>query len=215
MMTYFLVAYAGLVGALTLVEFKENRTAQCVIKPAAAFGFVLMALLWGNLDDLYGRLILFGLIACAAGDVFLLSRTSPKLFLAGMAAFAFGHLFYLTAFVTFQDLPFTAGRLVVTGLVIFAFAGVFAWLKPHLPKEMGLAVAAYVFIILLMVINALGLPLRGPLSLAMIGAGMFAVSDIFVARDRFVSPDPGNAIAITPLYFGAQALIALSSIAVI
>jgi len=63
-----------------------------------------------------------------------------------------------------------------------------------------------------MVITALGLPMRGPLSLAMIGALMFAVSDIFVARDRFVSPDPKNALAITPLYFAAQALIALSTL---
>ena len=212
MMTYFLMAYAGLVGALTLAEFKENRLAQRVLKPAAALGFILMALLWGNLDDLYGRLILFGLIACAAGDVFLLSRTSPNLFLAGMAAFALGHLSYLAVFIAAQDTPFTTGRLVVTGLVIFAFAGVFVWLKPHLPKEMRLPVIAYVIIILLMVITALGLPMRGPLSLAMIGALMFAVSDIFVARDRFVSPTPKNALAITPLYFGAQALIALSTV---
>ena len=64
-----------------------------------------------------------------------------------------------------------------------------------------------------MVINALGLPMRGPLRLAMIGAVMFAMSDVFVARDRFVTPTPLNALAITPLYFGAQALIALSTTA--
>jgi len=214
MMTYLLMVYAGLVGALTLAEVKGNRTAQRALKPAAALGFILMALLWGDLDDLYGRLILFGLFACAAGDVFLLSRTSPKLFLAGMAAFAIGHLSYLTAFVAVQDTSFTTGRVVVTGLVIFAFAGVFVWLKPHLPKEMRLPVTAYVIIILLMVISALGLPVRGPLSVAIMGALMFAVSDIFVARDRFVSPAPRNALAITPLYFCAQALIALSTISV-
>ncbi len=43
-----------------------------------------------------------------------------------------------------------------------------------------------------------------------IAAIMFAVSDMFVARDRFIKPSSKNALLITPLYFGAQALFAFS-----
>ena len=72
-------------------------------------------------------------------------------------------------------------------------------------------VGIYTAIILMMVLNAIDLPLTRPILFAMIGAIMFAISDMFVARDRFVNRDAKNAIAITPLYFGAQALLALST----
>ena len=95
--------------------------------------------------------------------------------------------------------------------MVIGSSAVYAWLRPHLPKKMRFVVPLYLFIILLMVLVALGLPLSRPLVFAMVGALLFAISDIFVARDRFVSPTPKNALAITPLYFGAQALIALST----
>lgn len=213
-MTALFALYICLVVGLVWAEFKDARIAQRLLKPLAALGFIAIALLSGALDTQYGKIILFGLMACAAGDVFLLSRNSEKLFLAGMASFAIGHLAYLSAFVPPQVGGMTAARLATIAVVMFGGSAIFAWLKPNLPKDMRIAVPIYVFIILLMVINALGLPLRGPLRLAMIGAVMFAVSDIFVARDRFVTPTPINALAITPLYFGAQALIALSTMTV-
>ncbi|MEP4052639.1 MAG: lysoplasmalogenase [Litorimonas sp.] len=206
-----LTLYVCLVIGLLWAELTQKRLAQLVFKPAAALGFILIALSVGIPDGLYGQLIFLGLVACAFGDVFLLSRKSQKLFLAGMAAFAFGHFAYLTAFVFLErDLPSTMD-FIISGVVIFIGFGVHSWLKPHLPKPMRIPVAIYFFIILIMVINALRLPAHGPLLLAMIGAVLFAVSDVFVGRDRFVRPDPKNALAITPLYFGAQALIALST----
>lgn len=208
---YILILYVGLVAALTVAEFKDIRLVQRIFKPISALGFITIALTIGVPDGLYGQLILLGLIACAFGDVFLLSRKSQKMFLAGMGAFALGHFAYLSAFVFLpRDLPSTKD-FIISGVVILIGFGVHSWLKPHLPKSMRIPVAIYFFIILIMVINALRLPAQGPLLLAMIGAVMFAVSDVFVGRDRFVKPDPKNALAITPLYFGAQALIALST----
>ena len=209
---YCLIFYAALVGALTIAEFKEAPVAQRGLKPAAALGFVLIALMVGALDTAYGQIILLGLIACAAGDVLLLSRTSENLFMAGMAAFALGHIAYMTAFISVQMGGLTGGRIVTVMLVILVGIGIFSWLRPHISHTMRIAVPIYVLIILAMVIFALGLPLLRPFVFAMLGALFFAVSDIFVARDRFVSPTPLNALAITPLYFGAQALIALSTV---
>ena len=211
MIVYVLSLYAVLVAALTAAEVMEKRVAQRVLKPAAALGFIAIALIMGVASTLYGQLILLGLVACAFGDVFLLSRKSQSLFLAGMIAFALGHLAYLTAFVTVPRDELSVMDFVASGLVIFVGFAVYSWLKPHLPKSMRIPVSVYFFIILIMVLNALRLPMDGPLLLAMIGAVLFAVSDVFVGRDRFVSPSPKNALAITPLYFGAQALIALST----
>jgi uncharacterized membrane protein YhhN len=45
----------------------------------------------------------------------------------------------------------------------------------------------------------------------LIGAVMFAVSDIFVARDRFVSPSVANRLWGLPLYYAAQLIFALST----
>ena len=71
---------------------------------------------------------------------------------------------------------------------------------------MKFLVGIYSVIIITMVVFALA----SQVTLAIIAAIMFAVSDMFVARDRFVKPRPKNAFTITPLYFGAQVLFALS-----
>ena len=210
-MIYVLIFYAALIAALTAVELKENRLAQRALKPMAALGFILMAVLVGALEHQYGRIIFVGLVACALGDMLLLSRNSSKLFITGMAAFAVGHFAYLTAFVSLPRDILTLADFIKSGLAIIVGGSVFSWLKPHLPQNMRVPVTVYFFIILIMVINALRLPAHGPLLFAMIGAVMFAVSDVFVGRDRFVTPSPRNALAITPLYFGAQVLIALSA----
>jgi len=210
-MVFILIGYSLLVIALMAAEFSENRRAQNVLKPLAALGFIFIALMSGVPSSLYAHLILLGLIACAVGDVCLLSRHSQKLFLAGMAAFAAGHLAYLSAFITVPRDALSLTDIIMSSVTLFIGFGIYLWLKPHLPKEMRMPVAIYFVIILMMVVHALRLPTQGPLFLAMIGAVMFAASDVFVGRDRFVSTDPKNALAITPLYFGAQALIALST----
>ena len=211
MMGFVLIGYGLLVIALTGSELSESRRGQSALKPAAALGFIFIALMSGAPSSLYGQLILLGLIACAVGDVCLLSRKSQALFVAGMAAFAVGHLAYLTAFITVPRDAISLTDIIVLGVTLFIGAGIYLWLKPYLPKEMRVAVVIYFIIILIMVIHALRLPTHGSLVLAMIGAVMFAVSDVFVGRDRFVSTNPKNALVITPLYFGAQALIALST----
>lgn len=210
-MTEILIIYGAIVAALTVAEFKENKLWQRLLKPLAALGFLTIAVFNTALFTTYGQIIFAGLLACAVGDVLLLSRKSRKLFLFGMAAFAIGHFAYLTGFVLSPSEPLTTLGVIKSGIVIFAGFGVFSWLKPHLPKNMRIPVSLYFFIILIMVLNALRLPASGALLLAMIGAVMFAVSDIFVGRDRFVTRDPKNALLITPLYFGAQALIATST----
>jgi uncharacterized membrane protein YhhN len=207
-----LIIYGAVVLALLFAELREDRRAQYLFKPLAALGFVLLALYFGALETRYGQIVLAGLVACAVGDVFLLARKSENLFMAGMAAFALGHLAYFGAFIPFEGSDFGMMNFVIDGGIILGGLSFLRWLKPKLPKNMIWPVGIYTMIILLMVLNAIDLPLSRPLVFAMMGAVMFAVSDMFVARDRFAKPNPKNALAITPLYFGAQALFALSTV---
>jgi len=210
-MSVSLLLYGLVVTALVLAEWREDRRGQLFFKPLAALGFLILALQAGALDSLYGQVVFVGLIACALGDVLLLSRRSQLLFLLGMGAFALGHLAYLSAFMTVQA-PLDATKLMIVSIVtIFGGAGFIAWLMPKLDKAMRVPVSLYSVLILIMVIRSFGLPWEGALRIVPAAAVMFALSDMFVARDRFVAKAPLNALMITPFYFGAQALFALST----
>ncbi len=203
-MTALLGLYVLLVAGLVAAEFRASRTLQLVLKPLAALTFCLIAVMSGVFASTYGALILAALIFCAVGDVALLSRGSDALFKFGMAAFAIGHLVYTYAFFHLGFAPlWAAGALLVMGGVGLMTLRV---LSPKMAPDMRLPVRIYVMIITAMVVTAFGTQHL----LLIVAAVMFAISDIFVARDRFLSRDPRNALIISPLYFGAQALFALS-----
>ncbi len=203
-MTAALLVYGFIVAGLVTAEYRRARAAQIILKTAAAIGFCAVALYSGALSSLYGQIILAALAFCALGDICLLSRDMPPLFQAGMAAFAAGHVLYVAAFAVFgvSYLYCAAGFIM---MALFSFL-TFRYLKSHLPKVMIGPVAVYHIIITLMVAAAIGTQNWA----LIIPALMFAVSDMFVGRDRFVMQGPVNALMITPLYFGAQALFALS-----
>lgn len=203
-MPIILSTYAVLVLALTGAEYQRRKALQVWLKPICALLFIAIAVLGGALYWDYGRWILWGLAACAVGDILLLSRGNPLRFKLGMAAFALGHIFYIFAFMVFDE---GAGLSWLAILPILAGIGFLVWIKPKLPKDMVIPVAIYALIIIVMTVRALGLPNL----IIPIAAILFAISDMFVARDRFVNDAPANALVITPLYFGAQALFAMSA----
>ena len=203
-MSAVLSIYSLIVLALTKAEYQKSWAWQNWLKPLAAAIFVLIAILGGSLYWGYGQWITWGLIACAIGDVFLLSRNSETKFQLGMAAFAAGHILYIVAFFTLAR----TSHFNIWGIIpLISGAVFFYWLHPKLPRAMLVPVIIYSCIIVFMVVKSLTLS-----SLIIAAAAiLFSISDMFVARDRFVSQDPRNALAITPLYFGAQALFAVSA----
>jgi len=209
-MAVSLFLYALVVLALLVAELREDRRAQFFFKPLAAFGFVILALQFGALESTYGKYILAGLMACAAGDVFLLARKSQGLFLSGMAAFALGHIIYSFGFISHGfELSEMTGRhtlflTCVIGMICLASA---VNIIPKAERDMRLPVIIYSVIITTMCVLA-GLTYN---IIIIIAALAFAVSDYFVGMDRFFDPKKYWALAITPLYFGAQALFALST----
>jgi len=212
-MTVSLFLYALVVVALLIAELREDLRAQFFFKPLAALGFVILALQFGALETTYGKYILAGLIACAVGDIFLLSRKSEKLFKVGMVAFALGHIAYIAGFHEHHYPYFNLAvfRYVIIALIVTVAISFFIWLRPNLDKADVSFVFIYTAIIVVMTSASISRLNVEAQILVPFAAFMFAISDMFVARDRFVTPDSKNFLAITPLYFGAQALFALST----
>ena len=151
--------------------------------------------------------ILLGLTACLAGDVFMMLK--EKKFIEGLVAFLFGHLFYISAFLTVTRLKVDFGT--VLPLFIFA-AAMMTILFPHLGK-MKLPVSFYILVITVMG----GLAIQRYVDIggtaafrAFAAAVLFIVSDSILAVNRFVRPFPWAQTGILGTYFAAQLLFALS-----
>lgn len=207
-MIIYLTLYAALIGILTAAEYRGNSGAQWLLKPLAALGFILIALQSGALETAYGQFILGALCLCTVGDVALLKRGAEKIFIIGMGAFGLGHaLFAATFFGPYESPLGTALGLALAAILIALFL-IFIW--KHVTNDMRLAVGVYIGIIGIMLVTAMGYAVSAHVWTVGLGAAMFAISDFFVGRDRFVTQKPWHALVITPFYFGAQALFALS-----
>jgi uncharacterized membrane protein YhhN len=190
--------------ALFLAAERRRRPILAVIgKSLASLGF--LALGWSRLragSTADGFLVL-GLALCLAGDLLLLARRG---FAAGLAAFLLGHLAYLAAFhalVAARDWPLALAAPVVSASALAA-----AWLWPHLGR-MRHAVLAYIAVISAMVWGALASAVSGSLpATAAAGAVLFYLSDLAVARQRFVRPSFAvRAVGLVAYYLG-QVLLA-------
>lgn len=194
-----------LAAALVVAEVTGSRRGMWLCKPAAAALFVVQALMLGATDSLYGLLVLAALVLCLAGDILLIPRGSEALFKAGIGAFLAGHIAYIAAFASTGVTPagMQIGVLVTPALTV-PFV-VYLW--PKVTPGFRLPVAAYTVVIAAMIFFAFG---SGLLWQVPVAALMFAVSDMVVGRDRFVAEARWHPLVITPLYFGAQVLFAVS-----
>jgi uncharacterized membrane protein YhhN len=180
-----------------------HRGLEVSSKVIASAGFVTLGgLRWGP-GDTAGAWLVAGLVLCAAGDVFLLwDRT----FDAGLMAFLLGHLAYVGGFRA--ALPLSSWPLPVAVLLVLAGAIATRWLWPHLGRR-RVPVLLYVVAISVMVWGAVSTLLRGVLPwTATAGAVLFYLSDLSVARQRFVRPSFLNRALGLPAYYVAQLLLA-------
>ena len=205
------VAALVLLAGLLYFEHKDQLTGKLLTKLPLSFLFILTAALQSGPQPVYRQLLLAGLTCCMAGDGCLAFRRH-QVFLIGLAAFLLGHCFYVAAFIYLSGI--NAGLLVgflLSGAVGYA---VFRWLQPHL-DGLRKPVAAYIVVISLMVCTAAAVfvdprlpqPLR---RLVLTGALSFYLSDLFVARQRFVQGSFMNRLVGLPLYYGGQFCLALS-----
>lgn len=178
-----------------------------VAKMSLSSAFVATALVVGALDTSWGTWLLAGLVASWLGDFALLGRGRPA-FVAGLAAFLIAHVLYIAGFFSRGiDGPATvasAGFMAAFGAVVLV------WLRPH-TGSLFAAVAAYVVAISAMVATGVGTHADASAWGLAVGAIGFAVSDMAVAKDRFVTPGVANRRWGLPVYFASQFLIAVAA----
>jgi len=202
---WYWVIMGALVAALLFVLRTERDRLAWVFKPLAALTSIAAGAAAGALETPWGTVLFAGLVLAAGGDVALIAK-GRRAFLAGLASFLLGHVAYAVAFAI-RGLDWA--WLGVAAAVLLALAApVLRWLWPHVESAMRGPVAAYVVVITAMVALAAGtVGARGdPWLLA--GAFGFYLSDLAVARDRFVRPGFDNRAWGLPLYFFSQLLLA-------
>jgi len=201
---WVIVAIAGLI-LLLIAEWRCLKAARIFFKVIASTAFVMTAVCGGALDSHYGLFILTGLILSWFGDVFLLSK-NPALFQAGLVSFLLAHVTYIGAFASREY------SLAASGIAALccgaAIVLVVLWLWPCLTPDMRYPVMAYIAVISIMVVVAAGAAWAGGRWGILAGAVMFYLSDIAVARGRFVAPGFANSLWGLPLYYGGQLLLA-------
>ena len=206
-----IIAAALLLAVLLFFENNGNQKGKLPTKTVLSGLFILTAVLQAHPLPAYFYILLMGLIFCLGGDIFL-ALPREKMFLCGLVSFLLGHVCYVLGFFYVANLnPWTwggsAAGLAVSGLVFF-------WLRPHL-GSMLVPVIAYVVVITAMVIGAFtvfgdtGLNLTGRI-IVLFGAVSFYLSDLFVARDRFLKTEFTNRLLGLPLYYAGQFLLAFS-----
>lgn len=199
------VACVLLTAVLVWGEYLRNDPMRIISKTGAAWAFIIYALTLGAWDaGAHGKWIVVGLVLSMVGDVCLLSREKTW-FLAGLVAFLLAHVAYVGAFLA---LGVNALGLVFAGVAVGGFAWrVWVWLREDV-GSLGKAVLAYIAVISTMVACAAGSAVLGGAGRwgLLVAAIVFFMSDLCVARDRFVTPGFDNRLIGLPLYFSAQLL---------
>jgi uncharacterized membrane protein YhhN len=203
MTALFWIAAICAVGYLPLTA-RPTGALRSVVKTAAV---AVLAVSAGLADA--PVMLVAALAFCALGD-WLLSRDGDGAFMAGVAAFAAGHVAYILLFLL-QPLADTARisqspQIGIVGVFI-VFGGIMAGLLSPRAGALRGAVLAYIPIILGMGIAVLVLP--GP-GWALLAAIAFIASDMVLASEKFLLPQGHWAMrfapyVVWPLYWGAQA----------
>jgi uncharacterized membrane protein YhhN len=205
------------VAVLVLGEYLDNDRIRYTAKPLASLAFILVgvfALTNNSSIEEFEIATLIGLVLGALGDVALLSEHG---FLAGLGSFLLGHLAYVVAVGTYlPPRTWLAAAGPYAALPVVVGLGALAYLWPKLGK-LRVPVIFYVVVIIAMVISAIALVRSDVLDmhhdrreLFAAGAVLFFISDLSVARDKFVAPGFTNRVWGLPVYYGAQVLIAWS-----
>ncbi|MFH2073523.1 MAG: lysoplasmalogenase [Actinomycetota bacterium] len=201
-----IVAVAGLVG-ITLIGERSHAGWRVVPKASASAGVIALAVASGAADTSFGRWVMVALALGWVGDVSLAVDRSVW-FTIGLGAFLLSHVAYIGAFGVIGLRAIAAA--VTLGALAIAAAAVGRWLLPHVPRDLRVPVLAYIVVITFMVAAAAGSTSNGAPWPVLPAALLFYLSDLGVARDRFVAPGFANRVIGLPMYYAAQVLFALS-----
>lgn len=194
------------VASLLVAEHRDFRKVIIFSKMAASSIFLGYAVALGAFDTGTGSILFLALVLCWLGDALLLPPGQTLSFQLGIGSFLLGHLAYAA---TFFGLGLHSPTLIVAAAIISSASwATLVWLRPKIPADFSVAVTSYVVVIGTMVTCSIGAFAAGaPCSVA-IGAMLFAISDLSVARERFISQSFVNSAWGLPAYFAAQMILA-------
>lgn len=194
------------VAAVAVLVWAERREHHLrgPAKLLAATGFLIVVFSEGVPAGGVVALMAAGLVLSAFGDAFLLSDQT-RWFMAGLASFLLAHIAYAAAFVASAD---RWGSPILSATVVGVGLTVGRWLLPHVESSLRMPVIAYMVVITAMVVASFGALASGSSVWVAVGAIGFWLSDLAVARQRFVTAAFANKAIGLPLYFAAQLMLA-------
>jgi uncharacterized membrane protein YhhN len=200
-----------LLGGLLYWVKKESQKGQFITKTSLSALFIIAAIIQSHPIITFFYFLLIGLFFCMVGDICLVFP-QKIMFLLGLVFFLLGHVCYTISFFNIASINQWTW---IGSVVVLIISGLFfLWLKPHL-GSMTLPVLLYVVVISIMVCGAWSV--SGEVQLArlgrimvMAGASSFYISDIFVARQRFIKKAYLNRFMGLKLYYLGQFLLAFS-----
>ncbi len=192
-------------------EKKKNKMPLLITKSTLSLLFVMTALQQPYSVPAYYHYLFVGLIFCLIGDV-CLALPQKKAFMGGLVAFLVGHVLYIFSFSSLIPISYwiSTGLFIVFG----ASALTFFWLHPHL-KSMLIPVLIYILVVTIMVTGAWAVFWKSSFqisgrALILTGSLCFYLSDLFVARHRFIKEEYRNRLLGLPLYYTGQFMLAFS-----
>jgi uncharacterized membrane protein YhhN len=194
------------IGTLSVAEYRDVFWLKAVSKLVAALAFLMNAIQSSALSCSNPAFWVFCGLCCGfMGDIFLLFR-HPAVFQLGVLSFLINHAFYIAANVSLG--VSTDGVVMSMPFVVVGGLCIWAWLRPHV-GDMSSSVAVYLVVICTVLATSFGAVVAdlnsGRLCL-LCASVVFLVSDLLVARDRFMQRDTFAMALNVPLYFGAQLL---------
>lgn len=200
---------AKLLGAgTTVAERRRYKRLEYIFKPLTMVFVIAIAILAEDpISPTYQTLIVLGLLASLAGDVFLMLESDR--FVQGLASFLVAQILYAIAF-TYEG---NATAPLWYGLPFLLYGALMLWWLWRFLGPMRVPVIVYMAAILFMAWQAANRWIEtgepGTL-LALIGAYLFVASDSVLAVERFRGTFRSAPFWVLATYFAAQLLIALS-----
>ena len=188
---------AAVLAAIYLVRYchRPASWSKTVVKTASVLLLGLAA--WIELGP---SALIVALLLCALGD-YLLSHDSEPLFMAGVGAFAAGHIAYVWLFLTHDQsrpdtiLHATNREIIVALLVLGLLMAAVLWRRAGAMRG---PVMGYIPVILSMGVAVLAVPPEGALGLAFFAAALFILSDTVLSTEMFILDDDHPAGRFTP-----------------
>lgn len=197
---------------LALYCYQPPSWPKTLVKTGAVLGLALAAYLANG-----PLMLVAALLLCALGD-YLLSRPSEGAFMAGIGAFAAGHIAYVALFLGVhrfhpESLLTTPQTFLIAALLAFGvFMARLLWPRAG---DLRIPVMIYIPVILSMGVAVLGLMPVFPVYYAHWAALLFILSDMTLAIDLFVLHQSSLLRRVTPFviwltYWSAQLLFFLA-----